>query len=291
MLNTRRVNLEELSRRWGVDPGQDTGKARIRMPNLDRSFSYTAIRSAGSRSWRFEGTQLEMALQSDTTLAVHFNDSGGALRSLLFIALPFDVEDLMVQEAARRDELFFNIYNKGPIYTSNNYGTLVFTEEGRFTWTGNYFLVPQVIPADALGSGRVSMGLFLSPSLEERYHGAMTFYFDGAGGSGPEVNFFYTLDSQGFRVEYVPAANLDGITVTRRSSSPMVIYFSPLESPAREGGFETPEPGGFVIDDFPEFQDSFPWDQASESYEPESEDEFEEILDIPSPEEFQENPD
>ena len=169
MVTTRRIDLEELSRRWGFDPGQDTGIAQIRLPDLDRSFSYTAIRSTGSRSWRFEGARLEMSLQSNTTLAVHFTDDGGALRSLIFVALPSDVEDLMVQESARRDELFFNIYDRGPVYTSNNYGTLAFTMEGRFEWAGNYLLIPQIIPASALGSGRVSMGLFLSPSMESRF--------------------------------------------------------------------------------------------------------------------------
>jgi hypothetical protein len=106
MISSGRINLEELSRHWGFDPGQDTGIARIKVENLDRSFSYTAIRAAGSRTWRFEGTSLQMYLGSDTSLELQFTENGGLLRSFRFAALPSEVDDLIVQETARRQGLF-----------------------------------------------------------------------------------------------------------------------------------------------------------------------------------------
>jgi hypothetical protein len=39
------------------------------------------------------------------------------------------------------------------------------------------------------------------------------------------VNFMYTLDDQGLRIEYVPPDNLERVTVTRRAAVPTVIYF------------------------------------------------------------------
>jgi hypothetical protein len=233
MINAGRINLEELSRHWGFDPGQDTGLARIKDENLDRSFSYTAIRAAGSRTWRFEGTSLQMYLNSDTTLEVQFTENGGVLRSLHFAALPSEVDDLIMQETARRQGLFEVIYSQGPSYTSHNYGTLSFEQNGRFTWRGYNILVPQVIPALALEGGIVDMRLFLANSLADRYNGAFTLRFDTAGAAIPgssasraaEVDFMYTLDNQGFRIEYVPPASRDGIIVARRASAPMVIYF------------------------------------------------------------------
>jgi hypothetical protein len=121
--------------------------------------------------------------------------------------------------------LFQNIFNQGPVFNSTNYGTLSFTRNGRFIWTGNNLLIPQIVPLTALGSGSVDMGLFLDASLENLYDGALTLRFDGTGGLGGAVRFCYTLDDQGLRIEYVPGENLDGVTVTRRSSSPTVIYF------------------------------------------------------------------
>jgi hypothetical protein len=232
MISAGRIDLAALSRRWGFDPGQDTGIAHIKVENLDRSFSYTAIRAAGSRTWRFEGTSLQMYLSSDTTLEVQFTENGGVLRSLRFAALPQAVDDLIMQETARREGLFQALYSGGPSYTSHNYGTLTFEEPWRFTWTGYNILVPQVIPVSALEGGVVDMRLFLANSLADRYHGAFTLRFDtaGAGSAGlasrrVEVDFMYTLDNQGFRIEYAPPTSRDGIVVARRASSPMVIYF------------------------------------------------------------------
>ncbi|MDR1802701.1 MAG: SH3 domain-containing protein, partial [Treponema sp.] len=74
MVNTRRYDLEELSYRWSFDPGQDTGIARINVRDLDLSFQYSTIRSTGTQSWRFEGTQLQMDLRSENTLAVQFTE-------------------------------------------------------------------------------------------------------------------------------------------------------------------------------------------------------------------------
>jgi hypothetical protein len=237
MINTGRLNLEELSQRWGFDPGQDTGIARVKVENLDRSFSYTAIRAVGSRTWRFEGTSLQMYLSSGTSLEVQFTENGGALRSLRFAALPSEIDDLIMQETARRQGLFEVLYSQGPSYTSHNYGTLGFEENGRFTWTGYNILVPQVIPPSALESGAVDMRLFLANSLTGRYNGAFTLRFDTAAAAlsdrsaaqAAEVDFMYTLDNQGLRIEYVPPTSRDGIVVARRASSPMVIYFYRLE--------------------------------------------------------------
>jgi hypothetical protein len=247
MVSSGRINLEDLSRRWGFDPGQDTGIAHIKVENLDRSFSYTAIRAAGSRTWRFEGTSLQMYLSSDSSLEVQFTENGGVLRSLRFAALPSEVDDLIVQETARRAGLFEVLYSQGPSYTSHNYGTLTFEEDGRFTWTGYNMLVPQVIPAQALESGVADMRLFLASSLTDRYHGAFTLRFDTAGAlisgasQAAEADFMYTLDNQGFRIEYVPGTSRDGVVVARRASSPMVIYFYRTETaPVSNPRSETP---------------------------------------------------
>jgi hypothetical protein len=222
MANNSRFNLEDLSRRWGFFPGQDTGIAHVYVSGLDQAFSYTGIKAAGNRTWRFEGTSLRMSLRSDTTLSVQFTDGGGALRTLLFVVLATDLEDLIVQESARREALLRGFYEQGPVFTSNNYGTLALNPDGTFTWTGNRLLIPQVIPAGAQPGGSIVMDLYLAASLQQRYEGALTMHFDGI--SIP-VRFMYIFDSQGLRIEYSPETSLDGNLVVRRASSPIVIYF------------------------------------------------------------------
>ncbi|GHV62533.1 hypothetical protein AGMMS49587_09650 [Spirochaetia bacterium] len=229
MIADGRIDLEDLSRHWRFSPGQDTGTARIFLPNLDQTFSHTGIRAAGERAWRFEGTSLQMNLRSDTTLAVQFSTPRGGFQSLLFVALPAEVEDLIMQETARREDLFNRLYTQGPDFVSANYGTLSFGEGGNFTWTDNRLLIPQVIPAAALETGSVAMDLYLSPDIRNLYDGAFSLRFDAsrgtAGGGAPVVRFLYNLDAQSFRVEYAPVTSLNGNMVVRQASSPTVIYF------------------------------------------------------------------
>jgi hypothetical protein len=223
MVNLKRINLEELSRRWHFDPGQETGIARIYAPGIDRSFSYTGIRPDGPSSWRFEGTNLFMQKRSDTVLAVQFTEDSGGLRAQLFVSLPITVDDLVIQENARRERLYNAIYSQGPTFTSNNYGTITFSEIGTFTWEGYDLLVPQLIPVSVEGRGTVSMDLFLGSALEDRYNGAFTLYFSG--GRNVLLRCMYVLDNQGFRIEIVPESSVEDVTVMRRADSPMVLYF------------------------------------------------------------------
>jgi hypothetical protein len=225
MVNARHIDLADLSKKWQFSPGQDTGIAHIYLPTLDKTFPYTGIRGAGNRSWRFEGAPLQMSLRSDTTLAVQYSEDGGAQRTALFVSLPIDIGDLIIQETDRRQDLFQNLYTQGPAFNSTNYGTLSFIEDGKFTWSGYNLLVPQIIPSSALGSGTVSMDVFLAPALQEWYDGTFSLRFDVAGGGSARVIFIYIMDTQGLRIEYVPMDNLDGLIVPRRSMSPMVLYF------------------------------------------------------------------
>jgi hypothetical protein len=231
MIASRRIDLEDLRKRWRFAPGADTGIAHLYLPTVDLSFSYTGIQNIGSRAWRFEGAPLQMRLQSDTVLTVQYTENGGALRSAIFVALPMELDDLISQETERRLVLFRNLYALGPSFQSANYGILSLAGNSRFTWTGNNILVPQIIPASALGSGSVDMGLFLGSDLEQRYTGAFTLRFDGIAGPGAELHFVYTVEEQGIRIEYVPPDNLEGVTVMRRAATPTILYFFKTERP------------------------------------------------------------
>jgi len=224
MINSRRINIAELEKHYRFDPGQDTGIAKIILPDIEREFIYEGIYPDGERAWRFEGSDLQMNLRTNTTLAVQFLESNGSRRTLLFAALGADIDDIIVQENNRRETLFMTIYNNGPVFTSNNYGTIAFTETHGFTWTGFDLLVPHLIPAASNGTGRVYMDVFLSTSLGERYNGAFTLRLTDV---TPNKNlvFMYALDNQGLRLEVVPDFGVEDVTVTRRAVTPVVLYF------------------------------------------------------------------
>jgi hypothetical protein len=224
MINSRRINISELENNYRFDPGQDTGIAKILLADIEREFVYESILPDGERAWRFEGTGLQMNLRTNTTLAVQYPENTGLRRTLLFVALSADVQDIIMQENSRREAQYMTIFNQGPVFTSNNFGTIRFYETGEFTWTGFDLLVPDLIPYGSSGRGTVNMNIFLSASLAERYSGAFTLKLTDVT-PNKDLLFMYGLDNQGLRLEVVPDFGIDGVTVTRRSSSPMVLYF------------------------------------------------------------------
>ncbi|WP_461246598.1 SH3 domain-containing protein [Treponema sp. R6D11] len=224
MINSGRIDIQELEKNYRFDPGQDTGVARIILPDLERQFTYQRIISEGERSWNFEGTNLIMALKTNNTLSVQFTENSGIRRTLLFSALSAKVDDLIIQENARRETQFLTIYNQGPVFSSNNYGTITLLQTGDFTWTGYDLLVPQIISAETKGGGRISMDLYIPSSFEEKYNGAFTLRFTDTRQNNT-IYFLYALDNQGLRLEVVPDYGIENTTVIRRASSPVVLYF------------------------------------------------------------------
>ena len=224
MINSRRINIPELEKNYRFDPGVDSGVARIYLPDMEMEFRYDAIYPDGDQAWRFEGTSLQMNLRTSTSLAVQFLDAAGLRRTLLFVSLSTDVYDLIIQETALRETQYMSVYNQGPVFTSSNYGTITLSEDGGFTWTGYDLLVPHIIPYESRGRGDVLMNLFISQSYTDRYTGAFTFRFIDVIPNS-DIYFMYMVDNQGLRLEVVPEYGIEGITVTRRSSSPTVLYF------------------------------------------------------------------
>ena len=230
MINSRRINIQEMEKKYRFDPGQETGIARIILPDLERQFQYDGIYPNGENSWRFEGSNLQMILRSSNTLAVQFTEGTGTRRTMLFVSLPTEVNDIIIQENARREGQFMNIYNQGPVFTSSNYGTITFLRTGDFTWTGYDLLVPQFISAETNGKGRVNMDIYISPLFEAQFNGAFSFRFTDIR-QNSTIYFMYTLNNDGLRLEVVPEFGIEDVTVTQRASSPTVLYFfrdSPL---------------------------------------------------------------
>ncbi|MCL2442789.1 MAG: SH3 domain-containing protein [Treponema sp.] len=229
MVNLRRINIQHMERKYRFDPGHEIGIARIILPNLERQFSYGRIISEGERSWSFYGTTLQMTLRQNNTLAVQFTDEDGTRHAYLFASLPTDVDDILLQEKARRESQYLTIHNLGPIYSSNNYGTITLLRTGGFTWTGYDLLVPHIIPAETKGTGQINMDLYISPFLSDRYNGAFSLQFNDV--RDYTLYFLYGFSNQGLNLEIVPVSNIDDITVTQRAASPVVLYFYRDSSP------------------------------------------------------------
>jgi len=224
MIEARQINIQQLERKYRFEPGNETGLARIILPDLERQFSYERISPDGERTWIFEGSNLQMTLRQNNTLTVQFHEGGASRRSFTFVALSTEVDDIILQEKTRRENLLMAIHNRGPVFTSNNYGTITFLQNGGFTWTGYDTLVPEIISAETNGIGLVHMDLFLSQSLDAQYEGAFSLQFSDIRANNT-IFFLYGIDNQGLRLEVVPNNGIEENTVVRRSPNPMVLYF------------------------------------------------------------------
>ncbi len=226
MINNMQIDLTDISRKWNFDPGQDSGMARVYLPRTERTFDYTSIRRSGNRSWIFENTPLHMTLRSDGSLMVQYTEGTGSPQSQVFVTIPVNIDDIIIQETERREALFKTLVDAGPIFHSENYGTLSFSSGNRFNWTGYNLLIPQTIPSTVEGRGSVGMDSFLSRDFQDRYAGVLSLQFYGREGEAPARRYFlYVIDNRGIRLEYVPESSLDGNVVNRRAVSPIVMYF------------------------------------------------------------------
>lgn len=223
MVDAHRIDLDNFFDTWGFFPSPDTGTIQISLPKVNKSYTYTRIVQAGENSWRFDGSPVQMTLRSNNLLAVQYTDSNGEPKTLLFTALVAKVGDLISQETERRVSLFQALFQKGPVFKSDNYGTLTFTSDGRFTWTDNALLVPSIIPVGAQGAGMVDMRLFLGNSLADQYDGAFSLRFDraSAGSSGNPDGAGPTQSGTDTSASVPPGASTPGISTPGFPSVPL----------------------------------------------------------------------
>jgi hypothetical protein len=226
MINSGRLNLDVLSKNYSFTPGIADGRARIRLEKGDAEFPYRKITKTGDRTWNFDGTPLSVTLRSESMLDVRWVDQNKTNQSETFITLPVSVENIVNQEKEKRLSKFQNLYNRGPAFSSSNYGTLTLKSNGSFTWEGIEDLPEGMLPENVIGSGRTDLEYTLSGEMADRYTGAMALRFNAVSGSGASLVFAYTLDNQGLRMEYIPREYVPARTVSRRASPPFTIYFS-----------------------------------------------------------------
>jgi len=227
MISSGRLDLEALSKNYSFTAGINNRRARIHLEKGDAEFRYRKITKTGDRVWVFEDTTLSVAMDSDSKLELRWEDENNRKQSEKFITLPVSVETIVNQEKEKRQNRFQSLYNRGPLYTSSNYGSLMFNSNGSFSWENFETLPEGMLTASVLGSGQVDLEYNLSGEMVDMFSGAMALRFNAVSGNGAALVFAYTLDNQGLRMEYIPREYVPSHTVSRRAPSPFVIYFSP----------------------------------------------------------------
>ncbi|MDR1390557.1 MAG: SH3 domain-containing protein [Treponema sp.] len=222
MVDSGQIDLDYMAKLYSFKPGIASGTAVLSLESGTENFPYTKISKLGDRNWKFDGSSLELTLNSANSLTVSW-ERDGKRHTETFVTLVVSAENVVNQERERRRAAFQTIYVRGPDFQSANFGSLTFTENGQFRWEGMEFA-----GINGLGSGSVDMGYYLSGEMTDRYSGALAMRFDAVSGGGRVMVFAYLLDNQGLRLEYVPNDYVSRRTVSRRAPDPQVIYLSPL---------------------------------------------------------------
>ena len=143
-------------------------------------------------------------------------------QELNLVTLAEDINAIVAAEKQRRTDAYQKVASSTGNLSSSSYGNLSFNSDGTFKWTGYKLLVPSIISAGAKNAGTCSVKYAVSKDLAASYDGVLTFKFEG---TTDEVNFLYKLESDGLRLEAATDATYNGILVTARSSSPLIMYF------------------------------------------------------------------
>ena len=173
-----------------------------------------------------QGSGVRIRAESDWSIAVSFQHER-RLQTQKFVALDAKVDDLIAAERERRNRIYESLRESGAALQSSAYGEVLLEPERRFRWSGFERLVPGVIPADAAGTGTITLRLHLARALRAEYSGALTMAFDRSGEAGPpaSVDFVYARDDEGIRMVLAGEVDEEQLLVQGAAATPLVIYF------------------------------------------------------------------
>lgn len=197
------------------------GKAKYLDEKDSLEWKFTDIKKRPSGEYEFVSSSLLLKVNRDSAV-LQFMENGKP-RTINLVSLDENVNELVQRELERRSLELKAIFAAGPKFRSSSYGTLEFASENSLKWTGFRMLVPSVISSSAKGDVEVSVEYFISDSLKSSYDGVLTMKFKNM---EEKVNFLYKLTDSGLRLEDARNASYRGDTITSRSSSPLVMFFS-----------------------------------------------------------------
>ncbi len=222
MISNRAFDLETFRPEYGLFPRPENNQFELVLPAHATVFEYERIARAAARRYVAEGTSLQLNFQRNDELNIQYS-LGGRQYLIAMQRVPGEIDEYVAAELERREAAYERLHGRGPELESDAYGILTLEPDERFTWMGYERLVPAAISHDAGNTGRVDLGLFLSPSLRRDFDGAVNFHFDGA---QEPVAFAYRLVEGGVRFVWIPPDDIRDHIVQRTGVSPLTVFMS-----------------------------------------------------------------
>ena len=207
---------------YGLFPNPEERSLELVMPYHSTAFNYDAIVNVGPRKYLAEGTSLQLTFNRGDELSLQYL-LGGRQYILAMQRVAGDIQDYIDAELERRSDTYQRLLDRGPAFSSGNYGRITLLEDQQFIWSGYERLVPAAIPSGLGTGGRVVLDLYLGPQLVDQYDGAVSFRFDG---NPDPVSFAYALVPDGIRMIYVPQNDIHDFIVMGSGVSSITLFFS-----------------------------------------------------------------
>ena len=222
MISSGNIDITKLHPSYNFIIDTKHNKVSLNMSGIHESWDYTGYTKTDDFEYTLNDIPIIIVYKKSVFIVVRYTDESGKPQELNLVTLSEDINSIVAAEKKRRADAYDKVAASTGELSSSSYGHLSFNSDGTFKWTGYKLLVPSIISAGAKNAGTCSVKYAVGKSLSGSYDGVLTFKFEG---STDEVNFLYKLESDGLRLEGANDASFNGILVTARSSSPLILYF------------------------------------------------------------------
>ena len=222
MIKSNNIDLTRLHPSFNFTIDVEGKKVSLNTKDIHETWEYKGFEKNDDREFALTDIPVVIISRRSDFIVLRYTGENGKPLELNFVTIAADLNEVLENERNRRSLAYLQLWTRGPVYTSTNYGKLVFDEDGTFHWSNFRLLVPSVIKASAKNAGTAQVKYTISKSLAQSYDGVVTFKFNGM---NEEVNFLYRLEDDGLRLEDATTAKMDGNQIKERSASPIIVYF------------------------------------------------------------------
>lgn len=222
MISSGNIDITKLHSSYNFTIDTAAAKVSLNLSGIHESWDYDGYTKLDDYEYELNGIPITIVYKKSTFIVVRYTDDSGKPQELNLVTIGEDINAIVAAEKKRRTDTYEKVASKAANLSSSNYGNLSLSSDGTFRWTGFKLLVPSVISAGAKNAGTCSVKYAVSKELSSTYDGVLTFKFEG---TSDEVNFLYKIEADGIRLEAASDATYNGILITARSSSPLIVYF------------------------------------------------------------------
>ena len=222
MISSGNIDVTKLHPSYNFTIDTAAAKVSLNLSGIHETWDYNGYSKADDYEYDLTGIPITIIYKKASFIVARYTDDSGKPQEINLVSISEDINAIVAAEKQRRIDTYEEVASKSENLSSSNYGKLSLAQDGTFHWTGFKLLVPSVISAGAKNGGTCSVKYAVSKELSKSYDGVLSFKFEG---TTDEVNFLYKMEADGIRLEAANDATYNGILVTARSSSPLIVYF------------------------------------------------------------------